>query len=107
MKTYQQLLQQWSTLAPNECRATENLYAFMVKYNNTLRLVCSDNLDKHTLDFVLVTIINHCLCRNSRIEFASVVSGEVVATISGGLRSQPYSHIAIAALDAYIQLLEF
>ncbi|QFS51667.1 hypothetical protein GXM_09161 [Nostoc sphaeroides CCNUC1] len=58
------------------------------------------------LNFVLLTIIQHCAARQSSISFSFTELG-TIATICNGLRSQPHPHPAIAALDAYVQLLEF
>ena len=58
------------------------------------------------LNFVLLTVIYHCAARQSSISFSFTELG-TIATICNGLRSQPHPHPAIAALDAYVQLLEF
>lgn len=123
--TYQQLFSKWATLAPDECLSTEWDYKFKlrilpdVEKCNSLtasRQIITENLEIHLanrrdftirlLNFVLLTIIYHCAGRQSSISFTFTELG-TIATICNGLRSQPYPHPALAALDAYIQLLEF
>lgn len=123
--TYQQLLSKWSTLAPEECAATDHHHKFKVKImpavenrnsDNAWRLVTSENLawrlanDRRVvltqLNFVLLTVINQCAAGYYSIDFTFEPHG-TTATICNGLQSQPQPHPAIAALDAYIQLLEF
>ncbi|BCL39658.1 hypothetical protein [Nostoc sp. MS1] len=129
---YQQLLSKWSTLAPDECVTADHNHKFKVRIlpsvekrnsDNAWRLVTSDNIawrlanDQSTalvqLNFVLLTVMHHCAIRRENIGFTFVDSGAMsstgyaYATICNGLRSQPQPHPAIAALDAYIQLLEF
>ncbi|WP_414756617.1 hypothetical protein [Anabaena sp. CCY 9910] len=122
---YQQLLSKWSTLAPDECVTTNHNYKFKVrilpsveKRNslNAWRLVTSDNIawrlanDQSTvlvqLNFVLLTIMHYCAIKHSNISFTFAPEG-TTAVICNGPQSQPQAHPAIAALDAYIQLLEF
>ncbi|MEH2026683.1 MAG: hypothetical protein V7K62_24490 [Nostoc sp.] len=55
---------------------------------------------------MLLTIIYHCEARQSSISFTFTELG-TIATICNGLKSQPHPHPALAALDAYVQLLEF
>ena len=123
--TYQQLLSKWSTLAPDECLKIDHCHKFKVRIlpsvekrnsDNAWRLVTSDNItwrlanDQNTvlvqLNFVLLTIMHHCAVRHSNIAFTFAPQG-TTAVICNGLQSQPHPHPAIAALDAYIQLLEF
>ncbi|BAB78356.1 hypothetical protein ACN23B_28330 (plasmid) [Anabaena sp. FACHB-709] len=123
--TYQQLLFKWSTLAPDECLKADHNHKFKVRIlptiekrnsDNAWRLVTSDNIawrlanDQSTvlvqLNFVLLTIMHYCAIRHSSISF-SFDDQRAIATICNGLRSQPHPHPAIAALEAYIQLLEF
>ncbi|MBD2505099.1 hypothetical protein [Anabaena azotica] len=123
--TYQQLLFKWSTLAPYECLATDHHHKFKVKIlaavekrnsDNAWRLVTSENLawrlanDQRVvftqLNFVLLTILHHCAASYYKIDFTFAPQG-TTAVICNGLQSQPHPHLAIAALDAYIQLLEF
>jgi hypothetical protein len=112
-----------NVLAPDECLSTERDYKFKlrilpnVEKCNSLtasRLIITENLETHLanrrdltiqlLNFVLLTIIQHCAARQSSISFTELGT---IATICNGLRSQSYPHPALAALDAYIQLLEF
>ncbi|MBU7585185.1 MAG: hypothetical protein KAF91_20230 [Nostoc sp. TH1S01] len=58
------------------------------------------------LNFILLTIINHCAARQASIGFTFTELG-VTAIGCNGLKSQPHPHAAIALMDAYIQLLEF
>ncbi len=113
--TYQQLLYKWATLAPDECQATERNYRFKLRilpqveecfYSNPWRYINSEDLTLRQLNFLMLTIINHCAARHSTISFTFTELG-TTAVISNGLKSQPQFHQAIAALDAYIQLLEF
>ncbi|ACC85015.1 hypothetical protein [Nostoc punctiforme] len=123
--TIQQLFHKWAILAPDECLSTERDYKFKlrilpdVEKCNSLtasRQIITENLETHLanqrdltiqlLNFVLLTIIQHCAARHSSISFSFTELG-TIATICNGLRSQPHPHPAIAALDAYIQLLEF
>lgn len=123
--TYQNLLQRWATLAPDECLKTDRDYKFKVKIlpsvekRNSLhawRMVSSASIEWRLstgtglaltqLNFLLLTLINHCAIRHENICF-TFADSEVIATICNGLRSQPQPHSAIAALDAYVQLLEF
>ncbi|MCC5620640.1 hypothetical protein [Nostoc sp. CHAB 5715] len=122
---YQQLFHKWATLDPDECLSTERDYKFKlrilpdVEKCNSLsasRLIITDNLETHLanrrdltiqlLNFVLLTIIQHCAARQSSISFSFTELG-TIATICNRLRSQPHPHPALAALDAYVQLLEF
>ncbi|BCL40137.1 hypothetical protein [Nostoc sp. MS1] len=124
-RTYQQLLSKWSTLAPDECVKADHNHKFKVRIlpsvekrnsPNAWRLVTSDNIawrlanDQSIvlvqLNFVLLTIMHHCAIRHSNISFTFADAG-TCAVICNGLKSQPQAHPAIAALDAYIQLLEF
>ncbi|QLE59620.1 hypothetical protein [Nostoc sp. TCL26-01] len=123
--TYQQLLHKWATLAPDQCLTTNRDYNFKVKILPTVekrnsseawRLISSENiawrLDSgeglvfSQLNFLLLTVMHYCAVRHSSIQFAFDELG-VSATICHGLKSQAHPHPAIAALDAYIQLLEF
>lgn len=123
--TYQQLLSKWSTLAPDECVTADHNHKFKVRIlpsvekrnsDNAWRLVTSDNIawrlanDQSIvlvqLNFVLLTVMHYCAIRRENIGFTFIDSG-AISTICNGLRSQPHPHPAIAALDAYIQLLEF
>ncbi len=125
IETYQQLLQQWAALALDECSTTDRDYRFKVKvlpqvekcsFNNPWRSITSENLTwrlhvaedviLRQLNFVLLTVLHRCCDRQSNIHFTFIELG-TIATICNGLRSQPHPHPAIAALDAYIQLLEF
>ncbi|MBD2498212.1 hypothetical protein [Nostoc sp. FACHB-280] len=122
---YQELLNQWASLAPDECQITDRDYKFKVKIlpivekrnsTNASRVVSSENIEwrlsthegqaLEQLNFILLTIINHCAARQSSIGFTFTELG-ITAVICNGLKSQPQLHPAIAALDAYIQLLEF
>ncbi|MBD2452461.1 hypothetical protein H6G76_36280 [Nostoc sp. FACHB-152] len=131
---YQELLNQWANLAPDECSFTDRDYKFKVKIlptvekrnsNNASRVVSSENIEwrlsthegqaLEQLNFVLLTIINHCTTRQASIGFTFTELG-ITAVICNGLKSQPHPHAAMssdkpqsvyAALDAYIQLLEF
>ncbi|BBD63035.1 hypothetical protein NIES2109_58850 (plasmid) [Nostoc sp. HK-01] len=122
---YQELLSHWASLAPEECSTTERDYKFKVKIlptvekrnsNNASRVVSSENIEwrlsthegqaLEQLNFLLLTIINHCAARHSSIGFTFGELG-TTAVICNGLKSQPQLHPAIAALDAYIRLLEF
>ncbi|MBD2303467.1 hypothetical protein [Nostoc sp. FACHB-190] len=112
---YQKLLHQWATLAPDECQATERDYRFKVRilpqveecfYSHPWRYINSEDLILRQLNFLLLTIINHCAARQSSIGF-TFTELWTTAIICNGLKSQPQLHPAIAALDAYIQLLEF
>ncbi|MBD2452470.1 hypothetical protein H6G76_36335 [Nostoc sp. FACHB-152] len=115
----------WATLAPDECQITERDYKFKVhilsnveKRNSTnaSRVVSSENIEWRLsthegqalaqLNFVLLTIINYCAARQASIGFTFTELG-TTAVICNGLKSQPQLHPAIAALDAYIQLLQF
>jgi hypothetical protein len=123
--SYQQLLQQWASLAADECLKADYNHKFKVRIlptvekrnsDNAWRLVTSDNIawrlanDQSIvlvqLNFVLLTVIHHCAIRHSNISFTFAPQG-TTAVVCKGLRSQPQAHPAIAALDAYIQLLEF
>ncbi|BAY42030.1 hypothetical protein NIES2111_64260 (plasmid) [Nostoc sp. NIES-2111] len=123
--TYQKLLQRWASLAADECLKTDHCHKFKVRIlpsvekrnsDNAWRLVTSDNIawrlanDQSMvlvqLNFVLLTIMHHCAIRHSNISFIFTDAG-TCAVICNGLRSQAQAHPAIAALDAYIQLLEF
>lgn len=123
--TYQKLLYSWATLAPDECQITDRDYKFKVRIlpsvekrnsDNVWRVVSSENIEwrlstkeglgLEQLNFLLLTIINHCAAPHSTISFTFTELG-TTAVICNGLRSQPQLHPAIAALDAYIQLLEF
>ncbi|MEJ1930567.1 hypothetical protein WDZ92_09800 [Nostoc sp. NIES-2111] len=123
--TYQQLLSKWSSLAPGECLTADHNHKFKVRIlpsvekrnsDNAWRLVTSDNIawrlanDQSTvlvqLNFVLLTFMHHCAVKHSNISFTFTDAG-TSAVICNRLRSQPHPHPAIAALDAYIQLLEF
>ncbi|MEH2223885.1 hypothetical protein [Nostoc sp.] len=129
IKTYQQLLQQWAALAPDECAITDRDYRFKIKilpkvekcsFDNPWRSVTSENLTwrlhvaedviLRQLNFVLLTVLHRCCDRQSNINFTFTELG-TIATICNGLRSQPHPHPhphpALAALDAYIQLLNF
>ncbi|NDJ25960.1 hypothetical protein GS682_31140 [Nostoc sp. B(2019)] len=124
-QNYQQLLHQWAALAPDECLTTERDYKFKVRILPTVekrnsdiawRLVSSENIAWRLssgeglvlvqLNFVLLTIMHYCAARQSKIEFTFGDLG-TTAAICHGLQSQMHSHPAIAALDAYVQLLEF
>ncbi|MBD2472186.1 hypothetical protein [Nostoc sp. FACHB-145] len=123
--TYQKLLHFWANLAPDECALTDRDYKFKVKIlptvekrnsNNASRVVSSENIEwrlsthegqaLEQLNFLLLTIINHCAARQTSIGFTFTELG-TTAVICNGLQSQPQLHLAIAALDAYIQLLQF
>jgi hypothetical protein len=123
--SYQQLLHQWASLAPDECVFTDRDYKFKVKIlstvekrnsDNAWRVVSSENIEwrlstkegqaLEQLNFLLLTIINYCAARQTSIGFTFGELG-TTAVICNGLKSQPQLHPAIAALDAYIQLLEF
>ncbi len=123
--TYQQLLKQWASFAPDECLATDRDYKFKIRILPTVekcesfdawRLITTENFawqlengqsfTLRQLNFILLTIINHCAIRQSSIEFTFNQQG-ATAAICNGLKSQAHPHPAIAALDAYIQLLEF
>lgn len=123
--TYQKLLQSWATLAPDECQTTNHDFKFKVRILPTVekcestdawRLITTENFvwrlengqgfTLEQLNFVLLTIINHCATRHFSIRFTFTELG-TTAVICNGLQSQPQLHPAIAALDAYIQLLEF
>ncbi|BAY20094.1 hypothetical protein NIES21_59640 (plasmid) [Anabaenopsis circularis NIES-21] len=122
---YQKLLHSWANLAPDECAFTDRDYKFKVKIlptvekrnsTNASRVVSSENIEwrlsthegqaLEQLNFLLLTIINHCAARHKSIGFTFTELG-TTAVICNGLKSQPQRHPAIAALDAYIQLLEF
>ncbi|ODG96225.1 hypothetical protein A4S05_19635 [Nostoc sp. KVJ20] len=124
IETYQQLLQQWAALAPDEC-STAGHYRFQIKTlpmvekssfsnpwrsinseNFTWRLHLGEDLILEQLNFVLLTVLYRCSARQSDINFTMIEQGTIV-TISNGLKSQPHPHPALAALDAYVQLLEF
>ncbi|MBW4566374.1 MAG: hypothetical protein KME32_36050 [Mojavia pulchra JT2-VF2] len=123
--TYQKLLQQWAALAPDECSTTDRDYRFKVKvlpevekcsFGNPWRSVTSENLTwrlhaaedviLRQLNFVLLTVLYRCCDRQSNINFTFSAQG-TIATICNGLKSQIYPHPALAALDAYVQLLAF
>ncbi|BAT56703.1 unknown protein (plasmid) [Nostoc sp. NIES-3756] len=123
--TYQKLLQQWASLAADECLKTDHCHKFKVRIlpsvekrnsPNAWRLVTSDNIawrlanDQSIvlvqLNFVLLTVMHHCAVKHSNISFTFALQG-TTTVICNGLRSQPHPHPAIAALDTYIQLLEF
>ncbi|MBD2683257.1 MULTISPECIES: hypothetical protein [Nostoc] len=123
--TYQKLLHSWANLAPNECQITDRDYKFKVKIlpsvekcnsDNAWRVVSSENIEwrlstkegqaLEQLNFLLLTIINHCAIQQATISFTFTELG-TTAVICNGLKSQPQLHLAIAALDAYIQLLQF
>ncbi|MHC5748101.1 MAG: hypothetical protein ACYTXT_40880 [Nostoc sp.] len=111
----------------DECLSTERDYKFKlrilpdVEKCNSLtasRLILTENLETHSanrrnltiqlLNLVLLMIIQHCAVRQSSISFSfSFTELGTIATICNGLRSQPHPHPALAALDAYIQLLNF
>jgi hypothetical protein len=122
---YQQLLHQWASLAPNECSTTDRNFKFKVRILSTVekrnsntasRVISSENTEwrlstkegqaLEQLNFLLLTIINHCAARQTSIGFTFGELG-TTAGVCNGLKSQPQLHPAIAALDAYIQLLEF
>ncbi|WP_193200884.1 hypothetical protein [Nostoc sp. MG11] len=114
-ESYQQLLKQWAALSPDECSTTERDYRFKVKvllcvekrsFETPWRSITSENLVLIQLNFVLLTVLHHCFARQSSISFTFSDQG-TNATICNGLKSQIYPHPAIAALDAYIQLLNF
>ncbi|RCJ19277.1 hypothetical protein A6770_31975 [Nostoc minutum NIES-26] len=123
--TYQKLLHQWATLAPSECLTTDRDRKFKVRILSNVekrnsdkawRMVSFENIEwrlsnsegqaLEQLNFLLLTTINHCAARQASIGFTFTELG-VTAVICNGLKSQPQFHPAIAALDAYIQLLEF
>ncbi|MBD2468735.1 hypothetical protein [Nostoc sp. FACHB-145] len=125
MTIYQKLLHSWANLAPNECQITDRDYKFKVKIlptvekrnsTNASRVVSSENIEwrlsthegqaLEQLNFLLLTIINYCTARQTSIGFTFTELG-TTAVICNGLKSQPQLHPAIAALDAYIQLLQF
>jgi hypothetical protein len=116
-------IQQWAALAPDECAITDRDYRFKIKilpkvekcsFDNPWRSVTSENLTwrlhvaedviLRQLNFVLLTVLHRCSDRQFNINFTFTELG-AIATICNGLRSKP--HPVIAALDAYIQLLEF
>ncbi|MBW4564640.1 MAG: hypothetical protein KME32_26645 [Mojavia pulchra JT2-VF2] len=132
--TYQKLLHSWATLAPDECQTTNHDFKFKVRIlpavekcesTDAWRLITTENFawrlengqgfTLQQLNFILLTIINHCAARHSSIGFTFGEQG-ATAVICNGLKSQPHPHPAMsatsrlrvyAALDAYIQLLEF
>ncbi|MBE9053546.1 hypothetical protein IQ243_24700 [Nostocales cyanobacterium LEGE 11386] len=123
--TYQQLLQRWATLAPDECLTTERDYNFKVRILPTVekrnssdawRRVSSENIKWRLstgeglilpqLNFVLLTVMHQCAVRQTNIQFTFNEQG-TTAAICRGLQSQLHLHPAIAALDAYVQLLQF
>ncbi|GAX38936.1 hypothetical protein [Nodularia sp. NIES-3585] len=123
--TYQQLLQQWATLAPDECLTTERDYNFKVRIlpavekrnsSNAWRRVSSQNIEWRLstgeglilpqLNFVWLTVIHQCAAQQTTIEFTFDNQG-TTATICRKLHSQPHPHPAISALDAYLQFLHF
>ncbi|WP_341531809.1 hypothetical protein WKK05_38035 (plasmid) [Nostoc sp. UHCC 0302] len=125
IETYQRLLQQWASLAPNECSTTERDYRFKVKvlpevekcsFDNPWRSVTSENsawrlhvaedVVLRQLNFVLLTVLHRCSVRQTNINFTFSSQG-TIATICNGLKSQIHPHPALAALDAYVQLLNF
>src|SRR5690242_18968505 len=105
--TYQKLLDQWANLAPNECLTTDRDYKFKVHIlcsiekrnsDNAWRVVSSENIEWRLstkeglalaqLNFVLLTIINHCAARQASIGFTFTELG-TTAVIYNGLKSQP------------------
>ncbi|HEY9800358.1 MAG TPA: hypothetical protein V6D25_08365 [Leptolyngbyaceae cyanobacterium] len=78
----------------------------MTSENLVWRLANDQRVVFTQLNFVLLTVINHCAVGYYSISFTFEPQG-AIATICNGLRSHPHPHPAIAALDAYIQLLEF
>ncbi|MBD2439837.1 hypothetical protein [Nostoc sp. FACHB-110] len=122
---YQKLLHQWAVLTPDECQTTNHDFKFKIRILPTVekcestdawRLITTENFawrlengqgfTLQQLNFILLTIINHCAARHKSIGFTFTELG-ITAVICNGLKSQPQLHPAIAALDAYIQLLEF
>jgi hypothetical protein len=113
--TYQRLLFKWANLAPDECATTDRDYRFNVRilptvetglHANPWRSINGEELIVKQLNFILLTILHQCATRQYSISFTFDTQG-TTATICNGLQSQPHPHPAIAALDAYIQLLEF
>ncbi|WP_341531388.1 hypothetical protein WKK05_37365 (plasmid) [Nostoc sp. UHCC 0302] len=125
VETYQQLLQQWAALAPDECLETQRNYKFKVKIlpavekcssTEAWRLITTENFTWHLangkdftllqLNFILLIIFYHFTDRQVNINFTFSEQG-TIATICNGLKSQIHPHPALAALDAYVQLLNF